>query len=128
MLTAPFFLPFSILIDQVIFIRNLWTEPKRDKINSSYFKDGKRDKEEDLTSVLAELVYDTERQLKIEHKTYGKGGKDNDKELLNKNGGYQINIVEFNKKLMKKLNVVDEIQRLIYDHTIPDKFVFNDYT
>ena len=39
-----------------------------------------------------------------------------------------MDIVEFNKRCMLKYNIVEEIQKLIYDHKIPNKFVFNDYT
>ena len=47
---------------------------------------------------------------------------------MNKNGRYQISVVEFNTMLMIRLDILGEIQRLIYAHDDTEKFIYNEYT
>ena len=47
---------------------------------------------------------------------------------MNKNGGYQIELVEYNKRMMEKFDVLTEIRNLICVHDDGDKFIFNEFT
>ena len=49
-------------------------------------------------------------------------------EYINKHGGYQFNFAELNSRIQVKFNVVEEIRKLIYDHSNPNKFIYNSFT
>ena len=48
--------------------------------------------------------------------------------LMNKSGRFQISVVEFNTMLMGRLDILGEIQKLIYHHDDRAKFLYNEYT
>jgi len=39
-----------------------------------------------------------------------------------------MNFVDFNYKLMEKFEVVNEIVKIIYDHSTDGKFLYNEFT
>ena len=47
---------------------------------------------------------------------------------MNKQGGYQYHFADLNSRIQSKFQIVEEIRKLIYDHSNPNKFVYNSFT
>ena len=107
------YLMISLVWDTLVFSYNMFTVLKKDELNI-------RDETKRYTVEGITLFSETcDEVLELLEKE--------DKEN-NKDSEGKINFVEFNKLLQEKFGVVNEIRRLIFDHTLEGKFVYNSYT
>jgi len=114
----------SVPVDTVVFMYNLFTEPKKDELKA---KEGTKLFTREGISIFEDACDEVISKLK--QKLAAKDGEPEElRHLKNQNGGYQMNFVEFNKLLAKKFRIIREITRLIYDTTDENKFVYNDFT
>jgi len=46
----------------------------------------------------------------------------------NRDSEGKIDMIEFNKMLQVKFEVINEIRKLVFDHEMDDKFIYNKFT
>lgn len=101
----------------------MWTQPPTDVINT---KETRKISSETF-EVLKTQCHDVENDLKIKKKVFARTDEDINL-IMNKSGRFHISVVEFNTMLMEKLDILGEIQRLIFSHGDEEKFLYNEYT
>ena len=87
-------LALSVLIDLVIFIRNLYTEPRVDKINTGRVQAISK---EDFET-LKKLIEDVEKEQK-QKATHCRLHDQDVSEFVNSSGSYHIGLVKLNTRL-----------------------------